>query len=60
MVHLQTGLCGELDAGPNAGREEDGPGIEGVTIIDVHSEAAIRAFDAFDLHPEAKVNAEVP
>ena len=60
IVHRQTGLCGELDAGPNAGCEEDGPGIEGVTIIEVHSGAAIRAFDAFDLHPEAKVNAEVP
>jgi hypothetical protein len=60
MVHFQTGLCGEPDAGSYAGREEDGPRIEGVTVIEVYSEAAILAFNAFDLDPEAKVNAEVP
>jgi hypothetical protein len=30
VVHLETGLRGESDAGPNAGREEDGSRIEGV------------------------------
>jgi hypothetical protein len=43
--------------GPNAGREEDGPRIGGVIVIEVYGEVAIHAFDAFDLHPETKFNA---
>ena len=60
VVHLEPGLSGEPDAGPNAGREEDGSRIESITIIYVHSEAAISAFDAFDSEPEAQINTEVP
>jgi hypothetical protein len=59
VVHLEPGLRGEPDAGPNTRGEEDGSRIESITIIEVHSEAAIRAFDASDSDSEAQIDAEV-